>query len=588
LKRGFVVCPSKITYSEEIKQKYTAAEKEAKKSHAARWTDFDQAEEDRILAEQQKRRQEIEDRIKNAPIVKGEVLQIGKVIKVKAGEKEFRINLASVAPIFKQNDEKYNDLVHFRIKEVLRKALVGKKNVEFKEAYKITHENKKGEKVTDIYYDAYSGKKNVAFALIENGLVTIRKQQNVFERSFDYEEMMKLTKGQYDNKPVTFYKAGDELKKKYEGVTTECIIERVYNPVHFLIYIPKDDTRMTVNLDHCRIPRDEENKEKLEKFIEEATKNVKSLFGIAPVDIEFTRISKKNDTWSVNCEIFVKKTNLVDYVLKHGFAMPFGGYEKIDISELKENQEQIYQFGKKHEPKEERKPKERVKKEVVHELKFSEGKNVYVVGFDGLRIYYYEQASDAEYLKELCQQLRALPKGPIEMKEGNNCIVEIKGVQYRGKILAVAQGANTIQCVDTGLVCICGKGKMKPITEEFAKKEFKKPQSIALCGIKPLGKEHQMFKTMMEEVSKFFNKEATIYVNTLGDKENVRETVKVMFGEECLNVHLLRQGLSTIDRFFNDNSKWGAEMKEAQELAHKEFLNIYKFGEIEDEEEKKH
>jgi len=469
-----------------------------------------------------------------------------------------------------------------------------KKNVEFKEAYKLTKENKKtNEQVTDVFYDIYAGKKNVAFTLLEKGLVNVVKSQNIFKRSFDYEEMLNIQKNEYKSKEVQFFK--DAKMKKFEGNHYQCLVERVYSPIRFLIYIPSEDCRLVVNLDHCRIPRVEEaDKEQLEKFIEEATKDVKGMFGINTVDLEITRVLKKEEkkeekkepVYTAYCEISTKKTDLIQYVLKKGYVMPYGENVNVDVSELRDNGEGIYQFSsKRREQKDEKKPKEKPRKEKVKELVFSEGKKVHIVGFDGLSIYYFEQASDAEFLKELSQQLRALPKGPIEMKENNMCIIEIKGTQYRGKILSVAKGANIVQCIDTGVICVCGKGKLKPITEELAKKEFAKPKSIALCGIKALPKDHQLYKVMMDEISQFYGKEATVYENKLGED---KVSAKVIVGDVCINVYLLRQGLSTLDKFFNDQSEWGNSMFQAQEEAHKEFLNIYKYGEYEDEEEKKH
>ncbi|EKE39439.1 hypothetical protein ENUP19_0018G0034 [Entamoeba nuttalli] len=579
LRSGFVVCSKLENATEEIKQKYQAAEKEAKKEKKARWTEFDQAAEDAIIAKRQQKLKELEDRRKNAKIISGaEIIYIGNHIKAKKGNEEYNIHLASVRPVFKKNDKEFNDLVQFRIKECLRKLIVGKK-FEAKECYKrsFTKEDKTFE---EIFYDVYASGKNVAITLIKEGLVVLEKTRDEFYQSFDYKILSETPKGEYKEKAVTQYPAEkrESIKDVFLNNSFNCIVERVINVCKYVIYIPEKDCRMTVVLSHCRIPRDDENEE-LKKFNEESKAAVRALFGLNEVTVDFREFFKGNFC----VDILSKKFDLCDVVLSKAYAQFAGRDIPENIAEMKENQEGIYKFaGAKKEG--ESKPVRPVKvvKEVHREIKFGEGKNVYITGFDGSMIYYYEKAADAKFIDELSNKLKKCNKGSVEQKDGQKCVVEIKGVQYRAIITKAVPTANVVKCIDTGAVIVCGKNKLKPLKEEFENIEVT-VKSIALAGIKTLvrGKDVD-FDAMISAVSAFFNKEATMFVATINDKE----VAKVIVGDVCINTMLIQEGLSTLDRFFNDSSEWGRAMTNAQSAAKDKHLNVWRYGEIEDEEEK--
>ena len=586
LRNGFVVCAKLEGYPESIKQAYEKAEKEAKKGKNARWTDFDQALEDKIIAEKAEKLRKLEDRKKNCKVISGaEVKRIGKYIEIVKDGERYNVNLASVRFIMRQNKQA-EELVMFRIKEVIRKQIVGKK-FECKEAYRETIGE--GEKAREnVFYDVYAGGRNICLNLFKEGLVTLIRERDEFKRSFDYERFEEMQKQniKYKETPIRMIEKEEKIKNKdiYIGTAPNCVLESIVAPNKFVIYLPERDVRMRVALKGCRIPRDDQNEE-LQKFLRTGKDFIRNAVGLNEVTVYFAQIEKGEFL----CDITCKKFNFAEQLIENGYVMYIGKEapnEKVDI--MREAQDKIWKFQTQRKPRdEEEKPKPvvvRPKREFIKEIKFDEGKNVYITGYDGNDIYYYDNAEDAAYIEELNTKMKGLKKGKIEEKEGAKCIVDVKGKFYRAMIIAPVPTAFVIKCIDTGAVIVCGKNKLKPMPEEIEKFEApKKIQQITLVGLKtPVRGKHEEFETSINAVAGYYNKEGKLYTCVFGETPYA----KVIVGEVCINKMLVEEGLAVLNKSFKDNSEWGKEMFAAQEAAREKHTNMWTYGEFYDDEER--
>ena len=581
LKNGFVVCARIDNLPENLKQCYEKAEKEAKREQRARWTDFDQALEDRILAERAEKIKKLEDRKKNCNVIAGaEVKRIGKnYIEIVKGGEKYNINFASVRFLTYQ-DEKKNDLVIFRIRECIRKQIVGKA-FQCKEAYR----EKIGEK-ENVFYDVYAGGRNICLNLIKEGLVFVNKQRDEFKRSFDYERLEEAQKEAEKYKEVQVKMIEKEEKKRqkdvYIGKEPSCVLEKIVSPVKFVVYIPEKDVRMRVALRGCRVPRDDENVE-LKKFLNTGKDFIRENVGLNEVSVKFVSLEKEEFL----CDISCKKFDFAEQLIDNGYVMFVGKdapNERIEL--MKENGEKIWKFfvRKPREEKVEKPVIVRPKREHPKEIKFNEEFKIYITGYDGMDVYYYDSAADATFIEELSNKMKGVKRGKVDVSEGARCIVNVKDKFYRATIIEPVPSAYVVKCTDTGAVVVCGKNKLKPIPEEIEK--FVAPKElrqITLIGLKtPVRGKHEEYEMSINAVAAFYNKEADVFKCTFGEKS----FAKIIVDGVCINKKLVEEGLAVLNKSFRDESAWGKEMFAAQENARENHANMWKYGEFYDDEEK--
>ncbi|EDR24545.1 hypothetical protein EDI_231780 [Entamoeba dispar SAW760] len=571
LKNGYVTVSTFEENTESVKKVYEEREALAKKERKGRFVNFDQAAEDAAKAKKEKREKDLKERKKNARVIRGaNILFIGKYLRIEKDGEILNVKFASIKPLYKKDDKAFNELIEFRMREVIRKLIVGKK-FECKEAYK--SENKKGEEtITEVYYDVYADKTNVAIPLLKEGLVVVDERvKDQFYQSFDYSQLKAVPKKTYKPVPITNYSNLDNVKDMLIGNNFKCIIEKAISLTVYLIYIPEKNSQLIVHLQNCFVPKDDSN-DNLKKFVDNAKTNVKQLCEYREVLVEFKRYNKGN----LYVEILNNGTDLAHYILEHGFAIPTGRYNiSSEIEQMKENMTQIYQFDtqKKKEVTEvvEKKPKR------ITEIKFSAEQKVYLTGFDGEKIGYYDNAEDAKIIEEVNTMCKTVKKGAMKPAVGDKCIVESKGFFYRAEFVEVATGANVLKCIDTGAVIICGKNKLKPITEEIAGKPVT-VKTVGLVGLKTLTTKDVDFSAAVEAVASYYKKEVSLFVSG--------EEAKVVVEGVCINTYLVQHGLAFVDKHFHDNSEWGVALLAAQSQAKENHLNVWRYGEVADEEEK--
>ncbi|ELP90120.1 hypothetical protein EIN_405340, partial [Entamoeba invadens IP1] len=387
--------------------------------------------------------------------------------------------------------------------------------------------------------------------------------------------------GVYTPKAVTEYKADkDNIKDVYINTSVTAMVERVLSVSKYLIYIPEKDARMAVLLANCRLPRDDEN-EALKKFNQESISEVRKLVGTNEVTVDFRNFNKGNFL----VDITVKKTSLVHYVLDNAFAQFAGKENTSEKNEAaKENSTGIYQFKSAERKTEEvAKPVEKKEFKKHDEIRFGAEQKVYLTGFDGSKVYYYNSVEDTKFIEDMSKKFAVIKKAAFELKVGEMVAVEYKGKWYRANVVVVAPKANILKCVDTGVFVTVGKKKTKMIGEEEKKAPIN-VKSIGLVAIDCLIKGKNVeFDMMVNTVLEFCNKEASIYIS--GKAET--EAAKVVVGNVCINTILVQNGLATLSRFFKDNTEWGTALTYAQAAAKEGHMNVWRYGEIFDENEGK-
>ncbi|ELP90112.1 hypothetical protein EIN_405260 [Entamoeba invadens IP1] len=584
LKAGFVFGSKLAEADVAVKEKYLACEKEAKEAKKGRWTNFDQAAEDAIIAKKEKRQHDLADRKKNPKKLEGEVESFAKLITFRKGDQVFKGHYASIRPVTVKDNKEFNQLLDFRIKEFLRKLMSGKK-VEVKECYTRSFEDAEKKTTTvDHYYDVLVNGKNVAIKLLEKGFFTLENSRDEMYQSFDYKELSEAKVGKYEEKKITEFNASkDGIKEQYMNSVMTAVVEAVLSPTKLIIYIPDRDVRMSVLLANCRLPRDDEN-EALKKFNQESISELKKFVLNNEVMVDFREFNKSNFL----VEMSYKKQSVNQFVLDNAFAQYAGRKENPSQKNVaaKENSTGIYQFKTKGDIKTEenaKKMSELKEYKRSEDFKFEGEKKAYIVGFDGVKVYYYNSAEDAKFIEEISTKFATAKKVPFEVKEGMACGVENKGKWYRGEVVKVAQSANVVKCIDTGVVVSVGKKKIKPTTDEI-KKAPVTVKSVVLAAIELMvqGKNIE-YELMVAKAQEFCNKEVSIYISGKG----AAEAAKIIDGKVCMNVALVENGLALVSRSFRDKSEFGNALFKAQDAAKEAHLNIWRYGELVEEEEVK-
>lgn len=560
----------------ELKEKYEAAYKSAIEGKKGRFADEKTVNE--LKEKQEKHQKQMQDRINNAKVITGKVKYIGKFIKIETEDgKEVSLSFASVKPIYKKDNEAFNKSVEFRMRECIRKQIIGKK-LEAKLAYKDKFKGKDETEHEECYYDVYANGKNIVPQLLREGLVKLNNNKDPLKQSFDFDQLKTITGKEFKQIPITEYTAKNiEHVKDYfiQENTFTGVVEKVISVNKYNVYIPSKESTITLNIKNVRIPRGDS--EELKRFNDAARNVMIEMMQYQDATITFEEFAKG----IMYGDITVKNIGSVsDVLVKKGYAIPTGkGVESDEVEAMRTSKLQIYQFveeTKKEKKEEAPKPKRNM------EVRFGNEEKVFFTGFDGSNIFYYTSEAHVKFIEEVAAKLKEVKKGKLDIKVGTGFAVEFKGKWYRAEVLEVASGANVVKCVDTGAVLVTGNGKMKRIPAEIENMTIEKEEdrilSKKLIGIKPLSTKDACYRNMVEAVVPYYNKTASLYVSN--------DEVKVVVDSVCINILLVEQGLATIERRFNDNGEFGKELNRVQNIARDEHRNAWRFGEIYDEEEK--
>jgi len=515
--------------------------------------------------------QQLQERKRTAEIIKGEVSAINKgYFIVKNGAKTREIHFASVRLNKREGDREFTSSVLIKFEELMRKLVVGKdfecrkcSTVEFK----INEKN-----IVREYFDVYVGNRNVVIDFIKAYVFNVFEDPDATKRSFDFAELKTYNTKDRKIQKVNFI-GGDGIKNvvdTYVDHTFKCFVLNVISPTKYVVYIPEHKCKLNVLIAGVM-----SDKEKGKVNEEKAISDIKQFFGLNEITISFTNYSK-----NFFADFKVGSLDLKEFVISKGYAISTrrfnspkenkekneGEEKEKDEGEEKKGEGKKFE-GKKFEGKNEKKPRGRA-------VGFGMKKDIYVVGFDGNKIYYYVNLEDAKVIEEVSTKLSELKKGPIKGKDGDECIVEVEKKFYRGIIIHAKTGGNLVQLKDTGSYIVIGNNKIKATTDEI--KQIKnKLQHIELTSVITEKFGDFEFELMLKEMKQFFNKQATLELES-ENKESGRVTVE----GKCLSTFLIEKGYGYLPLGFKDNNVWGVNIIKAQAEAKIQHLNVWKYGEL--------
>jgi len=592
LREGYVVISKRATLEGEIKERYEKAEKEAKKNHKNRWTDFDQEYEDEQNRKKAEREKEILERKDKAKFYIGEIIKIDLnkfTIKVKADQSQREIRFASLKPtrFDEKNKEESIRAYRRRFRDIVRKYLVGKK-FQCKECYKEVFELD-GKKIESVRYDVYVNKKNFGIELVKNGLFNVIPERDPMRKSFEYTELENAEK-EYEKKEnnkgmFKFTPAQkidkDNIDKTFPSLRNKSFLVQVESvSFHKLfIYIPEKNFEMGVFVNDVYVPRVENDKE-FDKFRDEARAEILKEIGFGDVKVFFGEEEKSTRKFNVDVT-YNQNKDLRKYLIDNFYASPIK--EKSEnVKKAEAEKKGIYKYIKERAPKEQKEEEEKPKrKEVKKQTIDFDGKKqkVIFVGFDGKEVYYYENEKESKYVDEIEEKLKQVKKENIK-ENTKNVIVEIKKRLYRGEIIEANPGAYEVICKDTGIRVCCGKNKLKNSTEEIDKLEIK-VKKVGMIGIAPVRFDILDASILNELINGYQFKPAELTFNKKGD------FVKVDIEEKCLNIMLVENGITIVNKEIGkrgDKSEFSQQIREAELEARTSHLNIWRFGDLDVEE----
>jgi len=555
LKEGYVVVSKRADLTEEMKEAYTKAEREAKKLHKNRWTDFDQALEDKMIKEKKEKEEKLAQRKEKAKFYIGDIISIGLnsfTIKVKADSSERVIRFASLRPTkYDSNNKEAVKAFRRAFKEIVRKYLVGKK-FQCKETYVEKYQDMDGKNVEAARYDVYINKKNFGLDLVKSGLFRVIPEHDPFKQSFEYEQLLNAQTTE-DFKYEVAKKVDKDLMSKafptYKNRTFICQVEMV-SLSKFSIYIPEKNVEMKVFIDDVYVPSVDNKNQDFFDFRQKAGKEVLDKFiGVNEVKVSFGEEEKRpfNVTMMYNNTKDVKKVLIDNYyvaprgeksdAVKKAMAEKKGIYAFYDPNANKPKQE-----GEKKENNEQKNQRPQKKNVAVQQSMDLEGneKQFVFAGFDCEHIYYYEDETASKYVDEIEGKLKALKKEPIK-EETKNVIVEYRKKFYRGEFLKVEPSAYEVECKDIGLRVVCGKNKLRCSTEEIDKLEVK-VKKVGVLGIRAVRYDFVDASAVCEYVVEHMFKPVKITLN------KKKDFAKAVFGESCLNVDVIANGFTVVDK----------------------------------------
>jgi len=507
--------------------------------------------------------QQLQERKRTAEIVKGEVCAIKRgYFVVKNGAKTREINFASLRLNKREEDHEFTSSVYIKYEELVRKLIVGK---DFECRKCSTSEfTTKDRKVVKENFDVYVGTRNVAIDFVKAGIFNVVEDSNPSKNSFDIVELKKYNTKDRKLQKIKFI-GGEDVKDVVDTFVDhsfKCFILNVMSSTRYNVYIPEQKCKMNVSVAGAMI-----DKEKNIGNDEQCINDIKEFFGLNDVTITFTNYTK---TFFANFK--VGSADLKEFIISKGYANPTrrGGAKAIKEKEIEEKEEEgseKKEGEKKVENKTERKPRGRV-------VGFGMKKDIYLVGFDGVKVYYYGNEEEAKVIEEIGQKCAEVKRVPIKPKDNDECIAEVDKKFYRAIVIHAKTGGNLVQLKDTGSYVVLGNNKLKQTTKEI--KAIKaKINGIVLTSVEAEKFEDFDFETMLNETKQFFNKVATLELES-DNKEAGRVTIE----GKCLSTFLVENGFAHLPIGFKDSNVWGINIIKAQNEAKVQHLNVWRYGEL--------
>jgi len=596
----------------EGSEKYRMAEKHARDNKLKLWQNYTKPAGP-----------DINDKDK---VFTGKVVEVvnGDALMVRRSKTEVRkVHLASIRPPRLADDATrpanfralYDIPYMFEAREFLRKKLIGH-NVQVIVDYIQPANDQFPEKTC---CTVMIGDVNVAEALVSRGLATVVIHgQNSDQRSSRYDDLMiaeakaiKSVKGVHNKKPSTARRIADisgEKSKQFlpslqRAGKMQAVVEFVASASRYRLYIPKETCVITFLLSGIQCPRGERTMPggttvPAEPFGNEAHAYVKDIILQREVQISVENIDKGGNFigWC-----FEGTNNISLSLVDEGFASAFilGGDRsaygtQIQAAEEAAKKKKLRRWANyvEEEPKDEAEDDDKATAELEADRKVNYVSAVITEVTPEAKVY-AQHVEDGKDLEKMMGDLRAefIANPPLggafQPKRGDLCAAKfVDGNWYRAKVERVnmKEGTASVLYVDYGNRADIPKSQTASLPGAFtAKKFFAHEYSLALCqlakdeefsgmGLDAL-KEDLLDKTVKLNVE--YKTTTGTHVSIVDGNDN--DVVKGLIGEGLMMAEKRggRKVAKLVDAYL-----------EAMAKAKKEHLNIWRYGDITDDDAK--
>jgi len=510
----------------------------------------------------------------------------------------------------------------FEAREFLRKRLIGKKvqvKIDYKREAHTDQGRHYGERLCATV--TYQGQ-NIAEALVAKGYaVPIRHRHDDDNRSSAYDELRKAEdKAIKEQKgiraktlpdPMRVADVSGEVPKAraflpfLKGKKSEAVVDFVFSGSRLKLYIPKETCLITFLIGGIECPRGERPNRDVpntmipgDEYSKEATDLTKELIQQRDVIVEVETMDKVGGFVGY---VFVDKVNVSIKLVEAGLSkVHYSGEQGKYANELLAAQEraQTARLGlwKNWEP-----PKE------VEEVVVSNGnaeptsrnvdpKEIAITEVTSNMCFYGQYIANGAKLEELTKQLRNQfaenppTAGSYTPKRNQICaaIFPEDGLWYRGKIEKISrEGMATITFIDYGNRALVEKTQLAELPAavscdvlEGQAKEFQ------LALVKPPADEDSLNIALNEFISMLGDDPYS--VNDEGMKEGNTYQVTLTNGKgDDIGEQLLKNGFcTTVKKAPRHLADLHAKYVEVQNVAKKQHLNLWRYGDITEDDDK--
>jgi len=614
LKEGMAKCVdwsiAKVTGGPE---KYRSAEKLAKERKVRLWKDYKAPAGSVITGDKE---------------FNGKVVEVvnGDALVVKTGKTFRKLHLASVRPprpaddsVRKQKDFKplYDIPFMYEAREFLRKKLIGQQvhvTIDFIQAAKEPMPGDPGfpEKTC---CTVTVGGVNVAEALVSKGYATVvRYAAGNDQRSSKYDDLLmaeqkaeKTGKGLHDKKNIPTHRVSD-----MSGNAVKCkqflpflqragrmsgMVEFVASGSRFRVYIPRETCIITFllgGIDCVKGTRTMPGGDtvKGDAFGDDCTQHVKEMLLQREVEIEVENMDKAGNFIGY---LFVDNTNLSIHLVQEGFAsMHFtaerGGYaNQIRSAEekAKNDKKKIWASWSGEEDKAKTEEDEKAQLNEDRKVNFTD---VLVTEVTDDAKFYGCTVSDGPALEKLMDNLReefsTNPPlaGAYQPKKNDLCAAKFVDDQwYRAKVEKITANEAQVMYIDYGNRATVPKTKLGSLPATFQTAlGYAKLYNLALVRL-PTDEElsGQGIQALKEDLL-----DKTVKLN-VEYKTGNDVFVTVHEGDDDIGKGLIEDGLFLVDKKGGRKfAKMVKEYDDAMQKAKKQHLNIWRYGDITDDDAK--
>ena len=568
-----------------------------------------------------------------APVMGGDMAEFqGKVCEIISGDtllvtdpagQERRFSLSSLrCPRMGRDPEPYAS----ESKESLRKMLIGRK-VKVVPEYKRTFGGGEGQGPAEARSFAtiiYNNERNAGMVQIQEGLAVVMKHGGADERSAHFEAMLEAEEAarsgkkgmhstsDYSNTAATDLtkpEARDRAKRFLTALQrqgkTRGVVQFIPNATRFKLLIPKENAVVSFALVGMRCPQcgRRDTGQPGEPYGDEALAFARSLTFQRDVDIEVETVDKNGNF--LGSLYLPDKRSYGPLLLEAGLArlvQPMAD-RSTNALELNEAETKAKKSGLKvwenYSAEEEEAARQAAKALAESELEPVADEEKQVVELELTEIvngaHFYAQVAGDQAVVALQDQLKKSCStngtGPFEPKAGTYCCARftVDNEWYRAKVVNKAGGEFTVFFIDYGNTDVVKSDRLKPLDPSLGNKEIS-PQAL----------ECKLAYLKANDPTDGGDGEDAAYALSAHMGKVVKARVEVRDGDTLLvtltggtaasssvNEELVEQGLLRVSKEYYPKrmASLVSKMKEREESARKARAGMWKYGDIDEDED---